>query len=161
MNKDRLKILDSEISSRCKVVHQQKADWPCRAGCAQCCKTLKEPMQVTEPEWRRLQSAIDKLESTDYENVMQGLDIWSKVEAGVEHICPMLGSDDRCLVYDARPIACRTYGYYVASDGQGRWCSIIEARDDLHEVIWGYERSLRTENNLICLSDWLGLIKNY
>ena len=33
--------------------------------------------------------------------------------------CPLLGDDDRCLLYQARPITCRLYGVPTAIAGQG------------------------------------------
>ena len=36
--------------------------------------------------------------------------------------CPLLGEDDRCLLYDARPITCRVYGIPTSIAGQGHVC---------------------------------------
>ncbi|WP_337391828.1 hypothetical protein [Desulfovibrio sp.] len=36
--------------------------------------------------------------------------------------CPLLGDDDRCLLYQARPITCRLYGVPTAIAGQGHVC---------------------------------------
>lgn len=36
--------------------------------------------------------------------------------------CPLLDDDDRCLLYDARPITCRLYGVPTAIAGQGHVC---------------------------------------
>lgn len=36
--------------------------------------------------------------------------------------CPLLGQDDRCLLYAARPITCRVYGVPTAIAGQGHVC---------------------------------------
>lgn len=62
-----------------------------------------------------------------------------RLASAAGRVCPLLGADDRCLVYDARPIACRTYGFYVAEDGDGRWCRIISARSDLADTVLGHE----------------------
>lgn len=55
-------------------------------------------------------------------------------------ICPLLDkAKGACLVYAHRPVACRTYGFYVQRD-QGLYCKDIESRLNdgaLSEVVWG------------------------
>lgn len=36
--------------------------------------------------------------------------------------CPLLGKDDRCLMYDVRPITCRLYGVPTAIGGKSHTC---------------------------------------
>lgn len=36
--------------------------------------------------------------------------------------CPLLGKDDRCLMYDSRPITCRLYGVPTAIGGKAHTC---------------------------------------
>lgn len=36
--------------------------------------------------------------------------------------CPLLGPDDRCVLYEARPVTCRLYGIPTAIQGQGHVC---------------------------------------
>lgn len=36
--------------------------------------------------------------------------------------CPLLGKDDRCLLYDVRPITCRLYGVPTAIGGKSHTC---------------------------------------
>jgi Fe-S-cluster containining protein len=36
--------------------------------------------------------------------------------------CPLLGADDLCVMYEARPITCRVYGLPLAIGGQARTC---------------------------------------
>jgi Fe-S-cluster containining protein len=55
-------------------------------------------------------------------------------------ICPLLGQHTgACTVYAQRPIACRTYGFYVRRD-QGLFGQEIEAlagSGALDDVLWG------------------------
>ncbi|MBB5142596.1 YkgJ family cysteine cluster protein [Desulfovibrio intestinalis] len=44
------------------------------------------------------------------------------VAAKVKMRCPLLGDDDKCLLYEARPITCRLYGVPTAIGGQGHVC---------------------------------------
>jgi Fe-S-cluster containining protein len=38
--------------------------------------------------------------------------------------CPLLGDDDLCILYDARPITCRFYGIPTAIGGTGHTCGL-------------------------------------
>lgn len=42
--------------------------------------------------------------------------------AALREPCPLLGPDDRCLLYAARPITCRLYGIPTAIGGQAHVC---------------------------------------
>ena len=48
-------------------------------------------------------------------------------------MCPFL-EDGACLVYEVRPVACRTYGFYVDRDG-GQYCELVGALNA--DVVWG------------------------
>ncbi len=42
-------------------------------------------------------------------------------------VCPLLDeATGRCRVYEARPLACRSYGYYAGRDGD-YWCEKVAA----------------------------------
>jgi hypothetical protein len=55
-------------------------------------------------------------------------------------ICPLLDqSTNACPVYAQRPVACRTYGFYVQRN-LGLYCHEIESRaadGTLADVVWG------------------------
>jgi len=77
--------------------------------------------------------------------------------------CPLLDpARGACLVYEARPIACRTYGYYTERDG-GLHCSLVtrelEARGTADEVVWGHgeaiSRALAEYGEALSLRDWM------
>ena len=61
--------------------------------------------------------------------------------------CPLLDPQSgACPVYAARPLACRSYGFYVERD-TGLYCAEIEARvaaGAYPEVIWGHQGRLET-----------------
>ena len=49
-----------------------------------------------------------------------------------------------CRVYTHRPVACRTYGFYVQRE-KGLYCKDIEARvadGDWAEVVWGNQDAI-------------------
>jgi uncharacterized protein len=76
----------------------------CRAGCSRCCH---QRFGVFELEAERLRTALARLALCDpalRERVRQQAD----APAAAQH-CALL-VDDRCTVYDERPILCRTHG---------------------------------------------------
>ena len=58
-------------------------------------------------------------------------------------ICPLLDAESgTCLVYEARPIACRAYGFY-AERGDVLGCSQIESLSrESPDVVWGNHAAL-------------------
>jgi len=56
------------------------------------------------------------------------------------YTCPLLEAETgACLVYEQRPIACRTYGFYVERD-KGLYCDLIRMRvesGEFQDVTWG------------------------
>jgi Fe-S-cluster containining protein len=78
-------------------------------------------------------------------------------------ICPMLDqTTGACRVYAHRPVACRTYGFYVQRD-LGLYCKDIESRvadGAWAEVVWGnqdaIDRRLSALGDTRELAEWLG-----
>jgi Fe-S-cluster containining protein len=76
-------------------------------------------------------------------------------------VCPLLDTDrGTCLVYDARPVACRAYGFYVERR-EVLGCSLIESVSrQSPDVVWGnhpaLEEKVRELGPAAELSVWLG-----
>ncbi|MEO1234711.1 MAG: YkgJ family cysteine cluster protein [Myxococcota bacterium] len=149
MTRRPLTVLDAEAANRTASVHAARPDWPCRAGCSQCCQSLAGPMRATALEWVRLDRALSQAEDADALRAQLAVSRRS---------CPLLHVDTgRCRFYAARPLACRAYGYYVARDGRGRWCEAIEARSDLDTLMFGHEGSLDDAGPTLTFQEWLEL----
>ncbi len=60
-------------------------------------------------------------------------------------VCPFLDREsESCLVYAHRPVACRTYGFYVERD-KGLYCDDILAVVEsgaARDVVWGNAESV-------------------
>jgi len=75
-------------------------------------------------------------------------------------VCPLLDTEtDACLIYDARPVACRAYGFYAERD-KVLGCSQIETHArETPDVIWGNHAALDMEMQELgataLLSQWL------
>jgi len=76
----------------------------CRSGCARCCH---QRFGVFEVEAHRLRAALARLGRQDPERRQQVRAQADDPEA--MHHCAML-VDDRCAVYEERPLICRTHG---------------------------------------------------
>jgi Fe-S-cluster containining protein len=75
--------------------------------------------------------------------------------------CPMLDlTAGTCPVYAQRPVACRTYGFYVQRE-LGLYCSDIKTRVDegtWADVVWGnhdaIDQQLAALGETRALTDW-------
>lgn len=151
-----LGALDEEIAARAEAIAEAAGSWPCRAGCDDCCRSLARPPQLTAAEWRRLAAAIDALPEATRDEVGRCV---AAMPAEGPLVCPLLDRErGRCLVYEARPVACRTYGFYVRRD-HDLVCGKVEAHAAGREVVWGNHEAIdvrleRLAGRLRSLAAW-------
>jgi Fe-S-cluster containining protein len=77
-------------------------------------------------------------------------------------VCPLLDlKHGLCTIYEVRPIACRTYGYYDQR-GIGLYCKDIEqdvAEGRLDDVVWGSQEGVALDLKRLgpqrSLDEWL------
>lgn len=138
---ERISALATEIEFRVQAIRGAQPDWPCRKGCDTCCRRLAALPRLTPPEWQRLCEGLDLLPRELLATIAHKV----RQTATRPVVCPLLDdATGACRVYAYRPIACRTYGYYVERD-KGLYCAIIEARVDAGEtnsVVWGNHESV-------------------
>jgi Fe-S-cluster containining protein len=135
----KLNPLHDEIEKRVQTIRSEQPDWLCRQGCDGCCHRLADVPRLTAPEWTLLKAGLSALPPAQFEKIRQ--DIAALANNPTRPIvCPMLDkAAGSCRVYAHRPIACRTYGFYVQRD-LGLYCQDIEtqvADGALAEVVWG------------------------
>lgn len=112
----------------------------CRAGCSGCCQ---HHLSVFEVEATAIAAAVSGLPGETRLRIEQQA---RKVEEGEQRgeavACPLL-VDDRCSIYQSRPLICRTQGLpllYEAADGEPEidFCPLNftapDATDDLDEA---------------------------
>ena len=103
--------LTSQLNERYKE-HLQ-----CRAGCSGCCH---HHLSIFPVEAAAVKSAIQALPQATQEIIKhQAVKISEQEAKGKLVACPLL-VDDKCSIYDSRPIICRTQGLpllYEAEDG--------------------------------------------
>jgi Fe-S-cluster containining protein len=139
MTSDRLVILREEVAVRTEAISGSMPNWPCRKGCDHCCHHLACLPELVEDEWASVEEGLARLDSQSRQHVEARLQRLSE-GARPPHVCPFLDdSAGSCRIYAHRPMACRTYGFYVER-GVGSYCGIIRERVESGEyaqVVWG------------------------
>ncbi len=138
-NASELTQLHQDIDSRVRGIRENQPDWLCGKGCDNCCKRLAEVPQLTATEWDLLREGLAAL-SPAHLTEIAGKIIALSQQTSRPIVCPLLDHDSgACPVYLQRPVACRTYGFYVQRD-LGLYCRDIEslvAEGQLPDVVWG------------------------
>lgn len=151
--------LDEEIAERSRRTDDEHGPWPCGDGCDDCCRSLARPPQLTRLEHDRLRQAIHALPPSVRADVAERTAAM-KTEGPI--VCPLLHREaGRCRVYEARPVACRTYGFYARRDHE-LVCSKVEAYAEGRPVVWGNHEVIdvrleRLAGPLRSLGEWAAL----
>lgn len=131
--------LHADIESRVQAIRASHPEWLCTKGCAGCCRRLADLPQLTAAEWKLLREGLTALPAEWLRKISQGMAAVDRQHEG-PIICPLLDrSTNVCPVYAQRPVACRSYGFYMQR-GQGLYCGDIEtevANGVLADVMWG------------------------
>lgn len=152
MNADLTPIFEAYRQLRAssdRLFERIEAQYPscvtCRPGCSDCCHalfdlSLVEAMHINEAfknkfDYGPLRSAIlERASSQDRELTRLKREMFHNEKEGrpVGEImnkaacarmrCPLLDENDRCLMYDERPITCRLYGVPVDIGGKSHVC---------------------------------------
>ncbi|MBI9073901.1 MAG: YkgJ family cysteine cluster protein [Desulfatibacillum sp.] len=116
----------------------------CKPGCSDCCYalfdlSLVEALYINHhfnrlfegPEKERLLEKADRadrkihvIKKEAYQATQKGRqtdEVLSKI-AWERVRCPLLDDDDKCIMYEQRPITCRLYGIPTAIGGKGHTC---------------------------------------
>jgi Fe-S-cluster containining protein len=134
-----LHSLHLDIDRRVDLILADHPDWLCRKGCDACCRRLSNFPLLTAAEWDLLREGLAALPAAELAEV--GLKMAAMAQQVARPlVCPMLdAATGACPVYLQRPVACRTYGFYVQR-ALGLYCGEIEKQVDagaLAEVVWG------------------------
>ncbi len=91
---------------------------------------------ITKAEWELVAAYLDSLEPDRAAFLRRR--IRESATASRPVVCPLLDTDSgTCLIYEARPVACRAYGFYVERE-KVLGCSRIESlAGQSADVIWG------------------------
>ncbi|MFZ2406183.1 MAG: YkgJ family cysteine cluster protein [Methylobacter sp.] len=136
--------LHADIEARVQTIRDDHQDWRCGLGCDGCCRRLAEVPLLTAAEWDWLKEGLAAIPPERLRKI--GRDIAALAEQTLRPIvCPLLDqSAGACQVYAHRPVACRTYGFYVQRD-LGLYCKDIESRvadGAWADVVWGNQDAI-------------------
>jgi len=117
---------------------------------------------MTEAEWTRLRDALAALPAHVRDDVVARTHAASIKRSGPV-TCPMLDlARGACLVYAARPVACRTYGFYAERDAGlhcGEVTRLVEENDATGSVLWGNGEAIAEDmkvfGEIASLHDWM------
>ncbi|MEZ4312204.1 MAG: YkgJ family cysteine cluster protein [Polyangiaceae bacterium] len=108
-----LRELDAKIDAfTARVATRYPGELACTAGCSDCCRL---ELTVTAVEAYRIASAVASLDPAAREVLA------ARAVDGAP--CVALGDDDRCAIYEVRPLVCRSHGVplrFVEPDEPGR-----------------------------------------
>ena len=157
--------LQHEIAHRVNDIQSNHPNWLCRKGCDGCCKRLADIPKITSAEWQRLEQGLARLPKPILVMIKSRFDVMA-LDTERPLTCPMLDrSIGACRVYNYRPIACRTYGFYVQRD-KGLYCHDIEnevREGRLDQVLWGHqdsvERRLKALGDSLEITEWFSQSK--
>jgi uncharacterized protein len=126
-----LYAIQTAVEEREQAMLDATPEWPCRKGCDDCCRSLASEPAVSFEEWTRIRAAIDSLPAS--ETLKRRI-----VDRARTRVCALLDeASGSCLIYEARPIACRAYGFY-AERGKVLGCSRIEdLASESPDILWG------------------------
>ena len=167
-----LSLLDAEIAARSRAIQDSFPFWPCKEGCDLCCRSLPHLPTISEAEWTRLGPAIDALPETTRADVRRRTEEASSLERAraldadapkLRITCPLLDLErGACRVYEVRPIACRTYGFYAERDA-GLHCArvtdAVASHDAAEQIVWGngerIAEVMRAYGEVASLASWM------
>ncbi|MDP3540542.1 MAG: YkgJ family cysteine cluster protein [Azonexus sp.] len=139
-----LSSLHLDIENRVQSIRENRPDWLCSKGCDHCCHHLAEIPTLSAAEWHLLAQGLATLSPQQLQSISQRMAALAE-QATRPFVCPLLDqASGACPVYAQRPVACRTYGFYVQRD-LGLYCHDIEslvAKGELAEVVWGNHDSI-------------------
>ncbi len=134
-----LVAIHADIDARVQNIRASHPDWLCGKGCDTCCRQLAEIPQLTTAEWDLLREGLAALPAEHLAQIRHEVAALAPRQARPV-VCPLLDkATGACPVYAQRPVACRSYGFYVQRD-KGLYCHDIESRvtgGALHNVVWG------------------------
>ena len=152
--------LHVDIDVRVQTIRGDRSDWLCGKGCDSCCRRLADVPQLTLAEWELLREGLTGLPPERLHEIRSNM---AALASPRSHpvVCPLLDlATGACPVYTQRPVACRTYGFYVQRD-LGLYCHDIESRvadGALADVVWGnhaaIDRRLAGLGEIRALTDW-------
>lgn len=102
--------LDAEWQRAAQEYERQTGEkLPCGPGCADCCKASNEETPFVSIAMRRAEAALLEETLAALPPTTQDL-LAERVLGNYSATCLLLSPDQRCLIYEGRPLWCRIFG---------------------------------------------------
>ena len=128
-----MKLLFTQVDNAVKrVAAQFPKEFKCKKGCSDCCNAafdvslaegylIKKRFAILGRKTRKqILKKAKKAQKIWDANVKGDMEVISKLRIP----CPLLSRDEECLLYEVRPVNCRTYGVPTEINGMGHVCSL-------------------------------------
>jgi Fe-S-cluster containining protein len=150
--------IQDAVHLRAREIASAHPAWPCRRGCDDCCRSLASAPRVTQAEWRLIAAALDALPAPTAESARRRIEAAASASRPV--VCPLLDTGaGACLVYEARPVACRAYGFYAERESVLGCHRIASIAAESSGVVWGNHAALEERLGMLgpaaTLAEWL------
>ena len=130
MEKVLLNLLSQVDSAVLQIALKYPDEFRCRKGCSDCCHaafdiSLAEAVLIR----RHFLQLGRKTRRKALKTAQKALRAWNEALRAGQDIsklritCPLLNMDEECLLYEVRPVNCRTYGVPTEIDGKGHVCT--------------------------------------
>jgi Fe-S-cluster containining protein len=107
---DNYKLLTARVDALCKAIAATLGDKiTCSAGCSSCCTSIT----IFPVEAAAMREALEKLPEQQAEEIRHYVSIHADDER-----CPLL-LHHHCMLYDSRPVICRTHGLPIIYTDDG------------------------------------------
>jgi Fe-S-cluster containining protein len=112
-----------------KIALKYSEDLKCTAGCSKCCHTDISVFKVESERIKDWYNSLDLGKQNDLQT------LWKRDNQ--QGACTFL-YDDRCSIYDARPVICRTQGapLFVATENVLDYCPLNFKDGDPEKADW-------------------------
>ncbi len=128
----RLEALYSTIDETTRhIAATHGSEIKCSKGCADCCHASFD-VSLIEGHYilKAFRDLPRNIRRPALKNAEKAMRQWKKMiddKLDVSRVrirCPLLGQDNTCIIYDARPVNCRTYGVPTEIHGHGHVCRL-------------------------------------
>ncbi len=128
----RIQALYDTIDITVAQIHRNfPSEVKCRKGCSDCCHAAFDASLI-EAYYilHRFRALPRKARRQALKNAARAMKEWEKMMRDQTDIstarirCPLLDHNDACIIYEARPVNCRTYGVPTEINGKGHVCQL-------------------------------------
>ncbi len=124
-------LYDTIDSTAAQIASDFSREVKCKKGCSDCCHAAFD-VSLIEAYYilNSFRGLPRKVRRQAMKNAGRAMKEWEQMvkeqlEISTTRIrCPLLDGNDTCIIYEARPVNCRTYGVPTEIKGEGHVCRL-------------------------------------